>query len=657
MAAAGGRKSKESKNIKVVLRIRPGNEKERSEGQNVNYMEVDQERATIELEKGRGKPYVFNRIFQPGSQQDIYESVASQAVKDAFEGYHGLLFAYGQTGTGKTFTMSNQDGDEGILQRALKQVFARIAEDKAGDYEVRVQFIQIYKEVIHDLLAVTKGGHDEGKGCHLRDDPDCPAQPCLVNVVPVVTEHVYRSGTSASEGIKGAMRIFLKGDGNRKVSKTEMNDVSSRSHTVFTLFINRRSRITEADYTTGESKEELHGRLILVDLAGSERQRKTHAQGERLKEAKSINGSLLVLGKVIKALTEPPQHVPYRESPLTRMLQYSLSGQGKTSIIICVGPGSSNKDESRSAIEFGQRAMTITQNAQIHKEIDYKAAYFKLKAQMDMHADDAYAATIEELKSTHDLELEEKNDAIRELETQIRMLKADGKQGSPTGSSASPRPAGTAPPSGQDGRKVKELQVQLKEMQDLFGTVKKEKEKQNGELKKISKDKKSLLDQVSTLEQDKKKEEMEKFMLAKELWKKLAEKDAKIDQLMRVVSKVYKSDYINGLSDIAPETQEEDHVDPLAGADGLSPGDQVQRLYQCVLKLRDERRSMIDREKEHMAYNMKAKDAIRLQQQKKEEAEAETEEVRRQLKHSDERKLRLEESLKQVQLKIGATRK
>lgn len=657
MAAAGGRKSKESKNIKVVLRIRPGNEKERSEGQNVNYMEVDQERATIELEKGRGKPYVFNRIFQPGSQQDIYESVASQAVKDAFEGYHGLLFAYGQTGTGKTFTMSNQDGDEGILQRALKQVFARIAEDKAGDYEVRVQFIQIYKEVIHDLLAVTKGGHDEGKGCHLRDDPDCPAQPCLVNVVPVVTEHVYRSGTSASEGIKGAMRIFLKGDGNRKVSKTEMNDVSSRSHTVFTLFINRRSRITEADYTTGESKEELHGRLILVDLAGSERQRKTHAQGERLKEAKSINGSLLVLGKVIKALTEPPQHVPYRESPLTRMLQYSLSGQGKTSIIICVGPGSSNKDESRSAIEFGQRAMTITQNAQIHKEIDYKAAYFKLKAQMDMHADDAYAATIEELKSTHDLELEEKNDAIRELETQIRMLKADGKQGSPTGSSASPRPAGTAPPSGQDGRKVKELQVQLKEMQDLFGTVKKEKEKQNGELKKISKDKKSLLDQVSTLEQDKKKEEMEKFMLAKELWKKLAEKDAKIDQLMRVVSKVYKSDYINGLSDIAPETQEEDHVDPLAGADGLSPGDQVQRLYQCVLKLRDERRSMIDREKEHMAYNMKAKDAIRLQQQKKEEAEAETDEVRRQLKHSDERKLRLEESLKQVQLKIGATRK
>jgi len=657
MAAAGGRKSKESKNIKVVLRIRPGNEKERSEGQNVNYMEVDQERATIELEKGRGKPYVFNRIFQPGSQQDIYESVASQAVKDAFEGYHGLLFAYGQTGTGKTFTMSNQDGDEGILQRALKQVFARIAEDKAGDYEVRVQFIQIYKEVIHDLLAVTKGGHDEGKGCHLRDDPDCPCQPCLVNVVPVVTEHVYRSGTSASEGIKGAMRIFLKGDGNRKVSKTEMNDVSSRSHTVFTLFINRRSRITEADYTTGESKEELHGRLILVDLAGSERQRKTHAQGERLKEAKSINGSLLVLGKVIKALTEPPQHVPYRESPLTRMLQYSLSGQGKTSIIICVGPGSSNKDESRSAIEFGQRAMTITQNAQIHKEIDYKAAYFKLKAQMDMHADDAYAATIEELKSTHDLELEEKNDAIRELETQIRMLKADGKQGSPTGSSASPRPAGTAPPSGQDGRKVKELQVQLKEMQDLFGTVKKEKEKQNGELKKISKDKKSLLDQVSTLEQDKKKEEMEKFMLAKELWKKLAEKDAKIDQLMRVVSKVYKSDYINGLSDIAPETQEEDHVDPLAGADGLSPGDQVQRLYQCVLKLRDERRSMIDREKEHMAYNMKAKDAIRLQQQKKEEAEAETEEVRRQLKHSDERKLRLEESLKQVQLKIGATRK
>lgn len=274
-----------------------------------------------------------------------------------------------------------------------------------------------------------------------------------------------------------------------------------------------------------------------------------------------------------------------------------------------------------------------------------------------MHADDAYAATIEELKSTHDLELEEKNDAIRELETQIRMLKADGKQGSPTGSSASPRPAGTAPPAAQDGRKVKELQVQLKEMQDLFGTVKKEKEKQNGELKKISKDKKQLQDQVITLEQDKKKEEMEKFMLAKELWKKLAEKDVKIDQLMRVVSKVYKSDYINGLSDIAPETQEEDHADPLAGADGLSPESQVQRLYQCVMKLRDERRMMIDREKEHSAYNMKAKDAIRLQQQKKEEAEAETEEVRRQLRHSDERKQRLEESLKQVQLKIGAQRK
>eukprot|EP00756_Hemistasia_phaeocysticola_P036565 Hpha_TRINITY_DN16648_c3_g3::TRINITY_DN16648_c3_g3_i1::g.183411::m.183411/K10396/KIF5; kinesin family member 5 len=668
-----GRKSKESKNINVVLRIRPESQKEKDEGHDFNYMETDTGKGTIALDDKKGRPYSFNKIFHPGTQNEIFESVAKQAVDDAFEGYHGLVFAYGQTGTGKTHTMSNQTpGEEGVLQRALKKVFDRIAEDKAGDYEVKVQFIQIYKEVIHDLLNVTAGGHDEKKGCHLRDDPDCPG---LVNVTPVKTEDVYRAGTHVSEGIKGAMRTFLKGDSNRKVSRTEMNAVSSRSHTVFTLFINRRSRITEADYTTGESKEELHGRLILVDLAGSERQRKTHAVGERLQEAKSINGSLLVLGKVIKALTEPPQHVPYRESPLTRLLQYSLSGQGKTSIIICVGPSHDSKDETRSAIEFGQRAMTITQNAVKHVDIDYKAAYFKLKAQMDMRADDAYAATIEELKATHELELEEKDDRIRELETQVRMMQADGRDsgspvtGAPVGDArgrATPPSTGDRPARSSGGsasaapgadREIRKYKERLGEMNELFSVLKKEKEKQNGELKKISKERKGLQDQVLELEQNLKKEEMEKFMLAKELMNKLMMKDNQIDKLMRVIQKVRQADYVNAAADVCspdlPTPRDgEEHVDPLANSEGLSNEEQIQRLYQCVVKLRDDRRSMAERERELAAYNTRAKDAIRLQAKGKEESEEKAVALAQRLKQAESRKHQLEGALTTLQQRL-----
>eukprot|EP00756_Hemistasia_phaeocysticola_P036566 Hpha_TRINITY_DN16648_c3_g3::TRINITY_DN16648_c3_g3_i2::g.183426::m.183426 len=194
-------------------------------------------------------------------------------------------------------------------------------------------------------------------------------------------------------------------------------------------------------------------------------------------------------------------------------------------------------------------------------------------------------------------------------------------------------------------------------MNELFSVLKKEKEKQNGELKKISKERKGLQDQVLELEQNLKKEEMEKFMLAKELMNKLMMKDNQIDKLMRVIQKVRQADYVNAAADVCspdlPTPRDgEEHVDPLANSEGLSNEEQIQRLYQCVVKLRDDRRSMAERERELAAYNTRAKDAIRLQAKGKEESEEKAVALAQRLKQAESRKHQLEGALTTLQQRL-----
>ena len=307
-------KKREAKTIQVFLRMRPPNGKEEKAGDNCDVVHFNPETNSVHLMEKKQNPYTFTKVFGAKSRQDdVFNTVAKKAVEDAFDGYHGLVFVYGQTGTGKTFTISNKTkGEEGMLQRACKLVFGKIEDDRKGDYDVKCTFIQIYQEIIQDLLDDKRTGVDEkNKGIAIRDDPDVEGG---VYLHPIIQPTIYKAGDDPEAGATEALRLFHKGDNNRTVGCTDMNAVSSRSHTIFTLNITRRNKMTDEDYENPDKvdKQETKGRLILVDLAGCERQKKTAATGQRLNEANAINNSLLVLGRCIKALTDPNQHVPYR---------------------------------------------------------------------------------------------------------------------------------------------------------------------------------------------------------------------------------------------------------------------------------------------------------------------------------------------------------
>jgi hypothetical protein len=212
--------------------------------------------------------------------------------------------------------------------------------------------------------------------------------------------------------------MFKTGIARRFQAKTDMNNESSRSHTVFTLYIKKRPR-AERSLAEG-TPTALEGRLVICDLAGSERIKKTDAKGQQLNEANHINGSLLVLGRVVAALTDPKQaqHVPYRESLLTRLLQYSLSGWGKTRLVVNVSPSDDNTDETIGAINFGQRAIQIKQAAEKHETLDYKAMYLDLQRQMDKQRE----VIIRDAMSDFALE---KANAVADYEDRVKMLEGE----------------------------------------------------------------------------------------------------------------------------------------------------------------------------------------------------------------------------------------
>eukprot|EP01062_Namystynia_karyoxenos_P051105 TRINITY_DN399_c3_g1_i1.p1 TRINITY_DN399_c3_g1~~TRINITY_DN399_c3_g1_i1.p1 ORF type:complete len:706 (+),score=239.51 TRINITY_DN399_c3_g1_i1:91-2118(+) len=673
-------KKRESKTIQVALRIRPPNENEVKAGDPCSYIKVNKKDNAVCLGDG-AKPFNFHHIFDRDTrQEEVFEKVAHQAVLDAFDGYHGLLFVYGQTGTGKTFTISNQQpGMEGVLQRSLNMVFDRIAADRSGDFEVGIQFIQIYQEVISDLLAAHHAADHDRKGYQLRDDPDVEG---AVYVSHAHTEPVYRSGITPKQGVQNALACFQRGDKNRVTAGTKMNAVSSRSHTVFTLFINRRNRITEADYDSGESKEEFKGRLILVDLAGSERQKKTGAEGNRLAEANSINGSLLVLGKVIKALTDPKQFVPYRESKLTRLLQYSLAGHGKTSIIVTVGPSETNHEETKSAAEFGQRAMTIKQDAKKHVEIDYKLAYFKLKARLEQDQDEAHANALEELRAEHEVELEQREDRIRELEAHIRVLEADGRgsvspipsarsPASPVKGSAAPRKgavspaaapaAGGAEAAGSSSADVRKYKERVREVEKWAEGLKEEKDKQAQALLKAVRSRQELQNELVKLKTERDQAISDKNQLALKLRNQLMQKQDKIEQLMYVIGKVREDKYVSGTADVDDivsadllSPRQDDHIDTQMEA-GMTPDEQIERLMACVSKLRQQKMIEQQRAEEAAVYHDKAKKAIKLQAQGKMESDQRLAELEAKLEQAEARKRELKGALSELKARFSAS--
>ncbi|XP_076068236.1 uncharacterized protein LOC143040737 isoform X2 [Oratosquilla oratoria] len=357
------RKGCNGQNIKVFVRCRPMNNLEKniksfsSVTCPTNRDIVLKERPLDKLTK----TFSFDRAFGSDSKQiDVYKCVAKPLVDEVLNGFNCTIFAYGQTGTGKTFTMEgekspnstawDEDPLAGIIPRCVNHLFDELRVMKA-EFTMRVSFLELYNEELFDLLSP----QDDLSKLRLYED-------------------VSRKGSCIIHGLEEVLvrtkadvyAIIEKGSAKRQTAATLMNAHSSRSHTVFTVTVHMKENTIEGDELLKT------GKLHLVDLAGSENIGRSGAVEKRAREAGNINQSLLTLGRVITSLVEKAPHVPYRESKLTRLLQDALGGRTKTSIIATVSPSSSNYDETLSTLDYAHRAKNIQNKPEVNQKLNKK---------------------------------------------------------------------------------------------------------------------------------------------------------------------------------------------------------------------------------------------------------------------------------------------
>ncbi|KIV95231.1 hypothetical protein PV10_02908 [Exophiala mesophila] len=333
-------------NIKVVARFRPQNKVEIGNGGTPIVQFVGDDTCQLQSSETNA-PFTFDRVFGMNSQQaDIFDFSIRSTVQDVMNGYNGTVFAYGQTGAGKSYTMMGDMDDQekkGIIPRITEQIFDSILVHGSAqvEYTVGISYLEIYMEKIRDLLNPVMDN------LPINEGPRGPYVKGLREIYVNTVDEVYT-----------AMHL---GQRSRVTASTNMNLESSRSHSIFLVTINQK------DINTGSQKS---GMLYLVDLAGSEKVGKTGATGQTLEEAKKINKSLSALGMVINALTDgKSSHVPYRDSKLTRILQESLGGNSRTTLIINCSPSSYNDTETISTLRFGMRAKTIKNKAKVNAEL------------------------------------------------------------------------------------------------------------------------------------------------------------------------------------------------------------------------------------------------------------------------------------------------
>jgi len=359
-----------SSNVKVFCRIRPENEKEHSSGLGLcleptseNSLKIIIDNLSINTglkenyNEKSSQDFTFDKVFPSDTTQStIFEKVAKPLITAAFEGINGTLFCYGQTSSGKTYTMEGIPTDDilmGVIPRMMQLIFDKISSGSQDiEFSVKCQYYQIYNEKIQDLLDTRKTDlairEDKNKGIWVED--------CTEEYV---------------ESEQEMFNFFQNGAANRAVASTKMNALSSRSHSLFAVIIYQRNIITESSKT---------GKIYFVDLAGSEKMGKAGIEGNaQLKEAQNINKSIMTLGMVINALTKGAKHVPYRDSKLTRVLQESLGGNSLTNLIINCSPSMINQAESLSTLRFGQRAKLIKNKVVANTQQSVKELMMKLK--------------------------------------------------------------------------------------------------------------------------------------------------------------------------------------------------------------------------------------------------------------------------------------
>lgn len=348
--------TKAKENVTVTVRFRPLSHREINKGDEIAWY-ADGE-FTVRNEYNPSIAYGFDKVFGPATTtRHVYDVAAHHVVSGAMQGINGTVFAYGVTSSGKTHTMHGEQKSPGVIPLAVKDVFGIIQETPEREFLLRVSYLEIYNEVINDLLDST------GQNLRIRED----AQGIYVEGVK---EEVVLSPAHA-------LSLIATGEEHRHVGSNNFNLLSSRSHTIFTLTIESSPRGEKH----GEEDVAL-SQLNLIDLAGSESS-KTETTGLRRKEGSYINKSLLTLGTVISKLTDAKAtHVPYRDSKLTRLLQSSLSGHGRISLICTVTPASSNSEETHNTLKFAHRSKHVEIKASQNKIMDEKSLIKKYQKEI-----------------------------------------------------------------------------------------------------------------------------------------------------------------------------------------------------------------------------------------------------------------------------------
>ncbi|KAJ5137595.1 hypothetical protein N7526_003828 [Penicillium atrosanguineum] len=288
----------------------------------------------------KDQTFAFDRIFdQNASQGEVYESTTRSLLDNVLDGYNATVFAYGATGCGKTHTITGTAQQPGIIFLTMQELFERIDERSAEKAtEISLSYLEIYNETIRDLLVP----HGAKGGLMLREDTNQS-----VSVAGLSSHH--------PQNVEQVMDMIMRGNESRTMSPTEANATSSRSHAVLQINIAQRDRNADVN------EPHTMATLSIIDLAGSERASATKNRGERLLEGANINKSLLALGSCINALCDPRKrnHIPYRNSKLTRLLKFALGGNCKTVMIVCVSPSSQHFDETQNTLRYANRAKNI----------------------------------------------------------------------------------------------------------------------------------------------------------------------------------------------------------------------------------------------------------------------------------------------------------
>lgn len=351
-------------------------------------------------------------------QEKVYECVGKEFLNHNLEGYHTCIFAYGQTGSGKSHTMMGSDSDPGLIPRTCTDLFDRIERMTSGNVTctVRVSYFEVYNEQVRDLLAKPES-ITNGKGSlHKLKVRESPTEG------PYVEDLSEFSVKSADDVLK----YLSSGNKARSVAATKMNDVSSRSHAVFTLVV---KQVITDPFT--DATEEKTARIRLVDLAGSERATSTGATGQRLREGSNINKSLTTLGRVIAALADNSNDIssasgrsspskkstgdtviPYRDSVLTWILKDSLGGNSKTAMVACISP--TDYDETLSTLRYADQAKSIKTRAVVNQDIVSAADRDKLLAEMQERINSLQSSLLQQQQQdTNQEDLEKVRSAIR----------------------------------------------------------------------------------------------------------------------------------------------------------------------------------------------------------------------------------------------------